>query len=265
MGVTISHPSQGLRRYLDVHERTIEHKLSAIKAARSDLELKALLLDLTQKVFQVWSTTFRFNETSTTSNSHPDGSSDSWERISGHISTSRRSSPKSSPKSMFPNLERGNQRRFSTPSSNPASQGTPMSATMLSPQSMVNASTNIPVAQNSLQNIAYSPSQQNGVGLSDNFNLVDVLGSQIHTFPPTVYPSNIHDEGGGPWMSHMQMEQLQFNNGTVNYDDVNMGGDMHANNFEMVSTTPDTLASMQIPRWGDGYPLSRFGRYHEGS
>lgn len=224
MDMTASYPSQGLHHFLEVHEQTIKLKLPAIKAARSDEELKSLLLELAQKVFQVWSATFRWNEASTSSLS-------SWQHIPKHISTVQHASPKISTASVFPNLERGNQ------NNHPGTVGkfpTDHTSIITNPQN-VPQSTPYPVSN-------INPNPQGPMVVSNGFGLGGALAAEFSTFPQNGYPTNIPRMEGDEWLD--DMVQIQF----------------YASNFDMGGTSPQGMPRMP-PQWGDHYPPPNFDRY----
>ena len=243
-------PSQGLRSFLEVYARTIEFKLESIRAANSDEELKQTLLDLAQKGFRVWTVTGRWNEASTSSLSHSIGSdplsSTSWEQVPSYTPTSHFPSPKLSSTAVFPNLEPSNPQNISSATTNVF---TGHAHTIVNP---ANAAHSIPFPASNP-----SPNPRHTMPISGDYSLVAPIATELQTYYQNPYPSNIPENG--QWLN--QMQQIQFNNNTANYDDVGIGGGLHASDYDMGGMPHNGIPNMSAQRWEDQYSARGFARY----
>jgi len=244
-----AHPSQGLRNFLEVHAKTVEFKLPNIKAARSDDELKSLLLDLAQKVFQVWTTTA--NEASTSSLSNSGGSdplsSGSWERVPSHTPTDRFPSPRLAT-SVFPNLGQSSRQNSATARS--AIQiDHPRNATHMQ----------VPQQDTPFSVGNVSPNPQGAVPTGE-FAMGYQLGTELQTFQQNRFSENMPENS--TWINPMQ--QLPFNNHNGSFEDVSMGGGIQADSYDMGRMPQHLVQNMQPPQWDPRYSSPEFGNYGGG-
>ena len=235
----------------------VEFKLPSIKAAaaaRSDEALKVLLQELAQNVFQVWTATFRWNETSTSSFSNGSGSdplsSSSWEQVSGRSSVVTLPLPNVSIPAVFPSLEESNFTN-SVPT-NPVDiiDSQTDHANTIGAQKSSQGVQNGPYSMNSL----YSSHQESNA-VSSSAGLADVL------FPQNHYRDNLPVDECGIWTD--QMQQIQFENTPMNFNDI-LDREMYPNSFTDEGVPPRTMTGINPGQWGDKYPAPHFGRYGEG-
>jgi hypothetical protein len=233
-----SSPSHGLRPYLKVYGETLNFKLHIIKEARSDDELKSLLLETAGKAFEVWSATRTWNEGLTSSLSNSGGSdpvsSSSWENISKPTSSLQRTSPKVSTAPVFPNLSQGDNNTDGGAVDNfPTSHTSTITNVRESPQS----------TPHSVSDVVTTP--QGEMAVSGEFDFVGTHEAEYPIFSANEYPTNSTGIGGQEWMNHM--EQMEA----------------HANTFDLGIMSPQMMRGVP-PQWGDQYHTRNFGRFGEG-
>lgn len=252
------HPSQTVQCYLEIHARTIEKKLATIRAALSDDELKAILLDLARKSFQVWRATPRCNEESSSSN--PEGSdpisSGSWEHVSHQTLTGQQSSPNPPLPPALHDVERSIGRKLSGPPGN----------------TYISHATTVPNSQSAPSSTSYPltnhfTNPHHAVDIPAAFNSMDSHHStDLHTFDQSSFPAtNNPGMENTTWLEQMQrnhIQQIQLSNSDPNFDNIYMGADMV--DIDYRTPPPPNLPETNTSQWGDQYSHPGFTRFHGG-
>jgi hypothetical protein len=191
-----------------------------------------MLLDISKIGFQVWSTTVRWSDTSTSSLSNSRESdpfsSTSWEQISRRASTSQQKSPNIHTTSVFPEAELGNRiHRSGTIHSSTSHRG-------------INENPENVLQSNQYPHQDVSTSPQGTVPSTSDFDLdAELEASGFTGFPDNQYSTDLAGMQNSEWPT--PMDQMQFG---------------------MTGIQSQGIPGVPPPQWGDHqYPPQPLGRY----